>query len=287
MCYRTYTSDTSSEAEAVQLELIHRMQPSQRLAKGLSLSCEMIRLSKAAIRRRCPELSEDKVRNKFIEMHYSAELGRKTDKIGKGMACEEHGLNDKDDIVAALSPVVQAFCSLGVRYYIGGSVASSFHGATRSTLDVDVIAELNDEAITPFLDLLGDPYYASEPAIRDAVRRKSCFNLIHYPTSFKVDVFVSRDRPFDQDAMSRSVMGQIGSHASIDIFLASPEDTIISKLEWYKLGNETSERQWQDVSKVLMLLGEQADFSYLRHAAESVDVSDLLERLLRTNKRKQ
>ncbi len=93
------------------------------------------------------------------------------------MACKDHGLNDKDDIVAALSPVVQAFRSLGVRHYIGGSVASSFHGATRSTLDVDVIAELNADTITSILDLLGNQYYASEPAIQDAVRRKTCFNL--------------------------------------------------------------------------------------------------------------
>ena len=74
---RAYTSDTSSEAEAVQLELIRRMQPSQRLAKALSLSCEVIRLSKAAIRRRYPEFSVDEVRIKFIEMNYGAELARK------------------------------------------------------------------------------------------------------------------------------------------------------------------------------------------------------------------
>ncbi len=74
MIENAYTSDTSSTAEAVQLELIRRMQPSQRLAQALALSCEMIRLSKTAIRRRCPELSEHEVRIKFIEIHYGAEL---------------------------------------------------------------------------------------------------------------------------------------------------------------------------------------------------------------------
>lgn len=76
MIDRACTCDTSSEAEAVQLELIRHMQPAQRLAKALSLSCEMIRLSKAAIRRRWPELSEDEVRIKFIEMHYGTELAK-------------------------------------------------------------------------------------------------------------------------------------------------------------------------------------------------------------------
>ncbi len=188
-----------------------------------------------------------------------------------------------DDVVAAVVPVVTAFRVLGIRHYVGGSVASSFHGATRSTMDVDVVAELYDEAITPFLELLGDAYYSSEPAIRDAVRRKSCFNLIHFPTSFKVDVFVSRDRPFDRDAMTRAALGEIGTHATVKIPLASAEDTIISKLEWYRLGNEVSERQWQDVTTVYTLLGAQADLNYLRHAAESVGVVDLLERLARAS----
>jgi hypothetical protein len=80
--------------------------------------------------------------------------------------------------------------------------------------------------------------------------------------------------------MSRAVMGQIGAHEKIDVLLASPEDTIINKLEWYRLGDETSQRQWQDVTKVLILLGERAELNYLRHAAKSVGVVDLLERLL-------
>jgi len=192
-------------------------------------------------------------------------------------------LNGTDDIVAALSPVVRALQSLGIRHYVGGSVASSFHGATRSTMDVDVVAEMNEKAVAPLLQQLGNDFYASEPAIRDAICRKTCFNLIHFPTSFKVDIFISRDRPFDQDCMSRAIVGEIGFAAKLKIAVASPEDTIVSKLEWYKLGNETSDRQWRDVVTVLKLLGEQADLDYLRKAAQSVDVDELLARLLATN----
>ena len=68
--------------------------------------------------------------------------------------------------------------------------------------------------------------------------------------------------------------------ASLEILVASPEDTIVSKLEWYKIGNETSQRQWRDVATVLKLLGEQVDLDYLRKAAESVGVGKLLARLL-------
>jgi len=150
-------------------------------------------------------------------------------------------------------------------------------------MDVDVVAEMNDEAVAPFLRQLGSDYYASEPTIRDAIRRKTCFNLVHYPTSFKVDVFISRDRSFDRDCMARAIVGEIGSTAKLQIPVASPEDTIISKLEWYKIGDETSDQQWRDVATVLKLLGDQADLDYLRRAAESVGVDELLARLRAMN----
>ena len=188
-------------------------------------------------------------------------------------------MNDTDDIVAAMLPVANAFRLLGIRYYIGGSVASSFHGATRSTMDIDVIAELDSASVTPLLQQLGNDYYSSESAIRDAVQRKACFNLIHYPSSFKVDIFVSRDRPFDRNSMTRAIIGEIGLNIKLELPMASAEDTIISKLDWYKIGNESSERQWQDVSRIMKLLGGQIDSDYLRAAAASVEVEDLLVRL--------
>ena len=67
-------NDTSADAESVQLKLISRLPPTERLEKALALTCEVIRLSKAAIRRRHPEFSEDEVGLKFIELNYGSEL---------------------------------------------------------------------------------------------------------------------------------------------------------------------------------------------------------------------
>ncbi len=189
-------------------------------------------------------------------------------------------MNEQFDVAKALKPVAEAFGRLGIPFYVGGSVASSFHGAMRSTMDVDLVAEIDDADVTPLLRQLGHAYYASEAAIRDAVRRKSSFNLIHFATSFKVDVFAHRGRPFDTSAFARAALGQIGSDPSFSAPIASAEDVIISKLEWYRLGNESSERQWKDITTVLNLLGEGCDFPYLREFAESVGVTDLLERVL-------
>ena len=187
-------------------------------------------------------------------------------------------LSQPEELIAALTPVVSAFEELKIRHYVGGSVASSFHGAVRSTMDVDIVCELNLGAVKQFLDRLSSDFYASKPAIDEAVQKQSCFNLIHSPTSFKVDVFISRGRPFDRDCMERCKLETLSEHLQVPI--ATPEDSIISKLEWYRAGNEVSERQWDDVTKLIRLLGGQADLEYLEKAAASVGVSDLLDQLI-------
>lgn len=189
-------------------------------------------------------------------------------------------MNKSDDLVEALAPVIKTLERTGTPYYVGGSVASSYHGAARSTMDVDLVAELRPEQISDFIASLGSEYYVSEAAIRDAVKRKSCFNLVHLPTAFKVDIFVSRKRPFDEESMRRATVGTLGETRSLPVRIATSEDSIVSKLEWFRLTNETSERQWDDVSRLLKLLGDSADIPYLRRAAKSVGVNDLLERLL-------
>jgi hypothetical protein len=64
----------------------------------------------------------------------------------------------------------------------------------------------------------------------------------------------------------------------VDVRFASPEDTLLHKLIWYKLGNQVSDRQWGDVLGVLKVQGEALDHEYLDHWAPLLDVSDLLLR---------
>ena len=66
--------------------------------------------------------------------------------------------------------------------------------------------------------------------------------------------------------------------------IASPEDTILSKLEWYRLGNEVSERQWDDVVRVMKILGDHANHKYLMRNAADLNVADLLQKLLALGK---
>ncbi len=193
-------------------------------------------------------------------------------------------MSDNPGLIEALEPVARVLQALKVRFYIGGSVASSFHGASRSTLDVDLVADLKGKDVDAFVSQLHNEYYVSKAAIHDAISSLSCFNLIHFSSSFKVGVFILKSREFDMTSMSRAKPGKVDLESNFEIPIASPEDTILSKLEWYRLGNEVSERQWEDVARVMKILGDQADREYLvRHAAE-LKVSDLLQKLLGTTR---
>jgi hypothetical protein len=180
-------------------------------------------------------------------------------------------VSETDDLVAALSPVADAFRGLGISFYVGGSIASTFHGAIRSTMDVDLVCDLPPEL---------DDAFVSASAVRDAVQRRSCFNLIHMPTAYKVDVFVSRGRRFDVRAMQRAAVETIGVGRSVSVPVATAEDSIVSKLEWFRLTDETSERQWDDVSRLVDLHGPRLDTEYMQQMAVSVGVGDLLGKLL-------
>lgn len=184
------------------------------------------------------------------------------------------------DLVAALQPVAEAFDALGVRYYLGGSVASSAHGIARASLDADVVATLEPQHVDALIARLTPVYYVPVDRLRSAVAARSSFNLIHLATMFKIDVFVSKGRAFDREAVARARAQAIDEAPNAPRFpVASPEDTVLAKLEWFRLGGETSERQWWDTVGVLKVTPD-VDYAYLRHWAASLGVADLLDRAL-------
>ena len=99
--------------------------------------------------------------------------------------------------------VTNVLDELAVRYVIGGSLASIIHGTSRLTMDVDFVADIGSEQVADFRAGLQDAFYADEPSIQRAIANRGSFNLIHLETMFKVDVFIPKDRPFDQQQLNR------------------------------------------------------------------------------------
>lgn len=182
------------------------------------------------------------------------------------------------DLVAALRPVVDALDTLGVTYYLTGSVASSAHGVARTSIDADIVAALGPEHVERLIERLEPDYYIPAERLQWAVSARSSCNLIHLATMFKIDLFVMRDRPFDQEAARRARPDTVDDTPDAPVVpIASAEDTILAKLEWFRRGGETSERQWWDVLGMLRVRRD-LDRDYLRRWAASLGVADLLER---------
>jgi len=72
----------------------------------------------------------------------------------------------------------------------------------------------------------------------------------------------------------------LGERGRMSVPIATAEDSVVSKLEWFRLGDETSERQWEDVKKIVAVLGESLDIEHMRRMAASIGVGDLLDKLL-------
>ena len=156
------------------------------------------------------------------------------------------------ELVSALRPVALALETLGVRYYLGGSVASSAHGIARASLDADVVAALGPEHVDRLIARLETDYYIPVDRLGSAVVRYSSCNFIHLATMFRSTCSCGRAGRTNGEAAARASPQALDERPDAPRFpIASAEDTVLSKLEWFRLGGETSERQWWDVVGVL------------------------------------
>ena len=178
--------------------------------------------------------------------------------------------------------LLETLDKMEVPYLLGGSAASSVHGIARPTMDADVVADLRPDQVEEFVSLLKKDFYADPSAIREALSRKRSFNLIHFASTFKIDIFPLKSDPYSRASFGRRRYEESHSFGPepIECAVASAEDTILRKLEWYRAGGETSERQWNDLRGIVMVQQDRLDREYMRHWAKDLKVDDLLERLL-------
>jgi hypothetical protein len=159
---------------------------------------------------------------------------------------------------------------------VAGSMGSSIHGRPRATQDADVVIDPTEEQLESLLALLESSYYVSRDAALEAWRRRTMFNIVDFEGGWKADLILRKDRPFSRQEFEHrrqvEAMGQ-------KLWVVSPEDIILSKLEWMK-GRE-SDVQYSDTLGVAVTQWGHLDLEYLRRWAEALGVEEILARLLK------
>jgi hypothetical protein len=186
------------------------------------------------------------------------------------------------DPTAAFERLLAALDHLGVRYVVGGSLASSIRGSGRATMDIDLVVELRPAQAEALASILQGEFYADADMIREALDRGLSFNVIHFKSSYKFDLFPLVSE-FQRSEMARASMVDASPFNTIPLRfrVASPEDIIPAKLAWFRKGGSVSARQWNDVLGVVRIQGDRLDRAYLNEWAERLGVRELLDDALR------
>jgi len=174
------------------------------------------------------------------------------------------------------SQVATILDGLGIPYALGGSMASSLVGEPRSTVDVDIAIKLEDEAGAALLERVNAEFYVPTDSARAAIRAHSSFNLIDTAHGLKVDLFVLGEGLLDRMQIERRIKIAIPGVAD-GIWVTSPEDQVLRKLDWYRSSGHGSERQWRDVVGILRVHGDAMDIGYLDETARELDLRPLLD----------
>jgi hypothetical protein len=147
----------------------------------------------------------------------------------------------------------------GISYMLTGSFASSVYGMHRGSADVDFIIAADEAGVRRLFDqLLEKEFYSELNQALEGCRRKSMFNIMDNITGLKIDFIFLKSREFSQEEFGRRKEAIVWG---VPLYIAAPEDIIVSKLEWAKLGE--SSRQIEDAAGILKVRSDQLDFPYI------------------------
>ena len=177
----------------------------------------------------------------------------------------------------SLQRAVTAFERLGITYLIGGSLASSAYGVFRMTNDIDIVIDIRLEQVQPLFEALKDSFYIDEEMIQEAIASKSVVNLIDLESFLKIDLFFAGEDEWSRTELKRRVMRTMKEgEDEYSVWFASLEDTILYKLRRYRMDDEVSDRQWNDIPGMMKSRTGEIDFKYLSSWASEFGVGDLL-----------
>lgn len=173
--------------------------------------------------------------------------------------------------------VASVLDELRVPHVLGGSMASSLVGEPRTTVDVDIAAKVDRGVGGALVEKLSEQLYVPVDSALLAIADRTSFNALDLTTGLKVDIFVLGDGVLDRRQIERRrLMTVLIGSDDLEIWVTSPEDQVLRKLDWHRQSGGMSDRQWRDVVNVLRVQGDALDLGYLRSTAVEVGLEDSL-----------
>jgi len=153
-------------------------------------------------------------------------------------------------LLDVLKDVTKRFDQEGIEYFLVGSMATMYYGRPRFTQDVDLVVRMKARQVTQFQNmfLLEDYYCPPKEILQDEIIRKGSFNLIHQHSGIKIDIVLDKETDFYNSEFARRK--KINIAPGLEIYIASVEDLILKKLDYYREGQ--SEKHLNDIRDILM-----------------------------------
>jgi hypothetical protein len=183
-----------------------------------------------------------------------------------------------EDVIDVALRVAEALESVGARYFVGGSLASSLDGQPRATNDIDLVIDIPLGKLGALIAALGPDFEVDRDILKDAILHGGSANIFYLPQVLKIDLFGHAHGPYDEVEFSRRRSVSIRDGRTL--MVKAPEDTILRKMLWYREGGGVSERQWNDILGVLRAQAGNLDMDYVRSWAARLAVNDLLQRAM-------
>jgi hypothetical protein len=175
-----------------------------------------------------------------------------------------------------LMAVVRALDANEIPHMLVGSFASDAYGANRTTYDIDMVIDPTPESLHSFTATFDSEVFYIGPSPQVALAQRDMFNVIDTTSGWKVDLIILKTEIYDRVCFERRVRTSL---MDVDVWIASPEDTVVGKLRWAALGG--SDRQVEDAARVIEACEGSIDIGYIERWTTELGLSDLLDRARR------
>lgn len=136
-----------------------------------------------------------------------------------------------------------------IPYMVVGSLSSIVYGEPRMTKDMDIVIDIQAQDADKIEQLfpLEGFYCPPSEVLKSEIVSRGQFNLIHHESGLKIDVMICKQSPHAIEEFKRRQ--KISFWKNFEAWLATPEDIIIKKMEYFRDGG--SEKHLRDIRGIL------------------------------------